>query len=84
MAKLGASILSADLARLAEEVKLVGEHADLIHIDVMDGHFVPPLTIGPVVAARCARTRIGPCTRTSRSRRPMGSSTSSRRRVPMP
>ena len=51
MAKLGASILSADLARLAEEVKLVGEHADLIHIDVMDGHFVPPLTIGPMVVA---------------------------------
>ena len=51
MAKLGASILSADLARLADEVKLVGEHADLIHIDVMDGHFVPPLTIGPVVVA---------------------------------
>ncbi len=51
MAKLGASILSADLARLAEEVKLVGEHADLIHIDVMDGHFVPPLTIGPAVVA---------------------------------
>jgi len=51
VAKLGASILSADLARLAEEVKLVGEHADLIHIDVMDGHFVPPLTIGPVVVA---------------------------------
>jgi ribulose-phosphate 3-epimerase len=51
VAKLGASILSADLARLAEEVKLVGEHADLIHIDVMDGHFVPPLTIGPMVVA---------------------------------
>ena len=51
MARLGASILSADLARLADEVKLVGEHADLIHIDVMDGHFVPPLTIGPVVVA---------------------------------
>lgn len=51
MAKLGASILSADLARLAEEVKLVREHADLIHIDIMDGHFVPPLTIGPVVVA---------------------------------
>ena len=51
MAKLGASILSVDLARLAEEVKLVGEHADLIHIDVMDGHFVPPLTIGPMVVA---------------------------------
>ena len=51
MAKLGASILTADLARLADEVKLVGDHADLIHIDVMDGHFVPPLTIGPMVIA---------------------------------
>jgi ribulose-phosphate 3-epimerase len=49
--KLGASILSADLAHLAAQVKLVEDHADLIHIDVMDAHFVPPLTIGPVVVA---------------------------------
>ncbi len=47
--KLSVSILSADLARLAEQVKVVEQHADLIHIDVMDAHFVPPLTIGPVV-----------------------------------
>lgn len=51
MAKLGASILSADLAHLADQVKLVETHADLIHIDVMDAHFVPPLTIGPPVVA---------------------------------
>jgi ribulose-phosphate 3-epimerase len=49
VAKLAASILSADFAHLADQVKLVEGHADLIHIDVMDAHFVPPLTIGPVV-----------------------------------
>ncbi|MGH2658214.1 MAG: ribulose-phosphate 3-epimerase [Actinomycetota bacterium] len=51
MGKLAASILSADFAHLADQVKLVEGHADLIHIDVMDAHFVPPLTIGPVVVA---------------------------------
>jgi ribulose-phosphate 3-epimerase len=49
--KLAASILAADLAHLAAQVKLVQRHADLIHIDVMDAHFVPPLTIGPPVVA---------------------------------
>jgi len=51
MGKLSASILSADLAHLADQVKLVDEHADVIHVDVMDAHFVPPLTIGPIVVA---------------------------------
>jgi ribulose-phosphate 3-epimerase len=55
VAKLAASILSADLARLAEEVKLVEPHVDLIHMDVMDAHFVPPLTIGPPVIAALRR-----------------------------
>ena len=46
--KIAPSILSADFGRLAEEVKAIGT-ADYVHVDVMDGHFVPNLTIGPVV-----------------------------------
>jgi ribulose-phosphate 3-epimerase len=49
--KLAASILSADLAHLADQVKLVEGHADIIHIDIMDGHFVPPIALGTVVVA---------------------------------
>jgi ribulose-phosphate 3-epimerase len=47
--RVAASILSADFARLGEQIKAVEPHADIIHVDVMDAHFVPPLTIGPVV-----------------------------------
>jgi len=47
--QISPSLLSADFSRLGEEIKAVEPYADMIHLDVMDGHFVPNITIGPVV-----------------------------------
>lgn len=55
--QISASLLSADFARLGEEIKAVEPYVEMIHLDVMDGHFVPNLTFGaPVIA------KLRPCT----------------------
>jgi len=55
------SILSADFGNLARDVKAICEAGcDLVHVDVMDGHFVPNLTIGPVVVSAVAKAATKP------------------------
>lgn len=59
MIKIAPSVLSADFAALGDDIAKVEPVADLLHVDVMDGHFVPNLTIGPqVVEAIHRRTRL--------------------------
>jgi ribulose-phosphate 3-epimerase len=49
--KIAPSILAADFAHLADHIARIGDEADLLHVDCMDGHYVPNLTIGPPVVA---------------------------------
>lgn len=51
MVQISSSLLSADFARLGEEIKAVEPFVDMIHLDVMDGHFVPNISFGPAVIA---------------------------------
>jgi len=61
MIKVAPSILSADFGRLNEEIKAICDGGcDFVHVDVMDGHFVPNLTIGPVVVSAVAKVATKP------------------------
>jgi len=53
--KIAPSLLSANFAKLAEEIASIERNADLLHLDVMDGHFVPNITMGPAIVKACRK-----------------------------
>ncbi|HLI24939.1 MAG TPA: ribulose-phosphate 3-epimerase, partial [Acidimicrobiales bacterium] len=55
MVRVAPSILSADFACLGDDISAVAPETDMLHVDVMDGHFVPNLTIGPPVVKAIRR-----------------------------
>lgn len=50
--KIAPSILTANFVYLKDEIKSIDEHADLLHVDIMDGHFVPNISFGPAIAGQ--------------------------------
>lgn len=50
--KIAPSILTANFVHLKDEIKSIEKHADLLHVDIMDGHFVPNISFGPAIAGQ--------------------------------
>lgn len=61
MTKLSPSILAADILNLGRELESVCQHSDIVHLDIMDGHFVPNLALGMDLCATVIKTSTIPC-----------------------